>query len=56
MPAQTDTAPRWNFYKYLISRDGQTVKAFNSMTGPMDRDLVKLLEKMLSEPAKGSGA
>ena len=56
LTAQTDTAPRWNFYKYLISRDGQTVKAFNSMTGPMDRDLVKLLEEMLAEPAKGSGA
>jgi len=56
LTAQTDTPPRWNFYKYLISRDGQTVKAFNSMTGPMDRDLVKLLEKMLAESAKGSGA
>jgi glutathione peroxidase len=53
---QTHTPPRWNFYKYLISRDGQTVKAFNSMTAPQDRDLVNVLEKLLAEPiGKGSG-
>lgn len=56
LATQTDTPPRWNFYKYLISRDGQTVKAFNAMTGPQDRDLVKVLEKMLAQPAKGGGA
>ena len=54
---QTRTPPRWNFYKYLISRDGQRVKAFNSMTSPEDRDLLKQLEALLAEPApKGSGA
>ena len=54
---QTSTPPRWNFYKYLISRDGHSVKAFNSMTSPDDKDLVKVLEKMLAEsPAKGPGA
>ena len=54
---QTQTPPRWNFYKYLISRDGRNVKAFNSMTAPEDKDLVKTLEKLLAEtPAKGPGA
>ena len=62
---QTQTPPRWNFYKYLISRDGQSVKAFNSMTAPDDKDLVKTLEKLLAEsapktsasgPTKGPGA
>ena len=56
LATQTDAPPRWNFYKYLISRDGQTVKAFNSMTGPQDRDLLKTLEKMLAESSKGAGA
>ena len=54
LATQTDTPPKWNFYKYLISRDGQTVKAFNSMTGPQDRDLLKVLEKMLADPIKGA--
>jgi glutathione peroxidase len=58
---QTQTPPRWNFYKYLISRDGHSVKAFNSMTAPDDKDLVKTLEKMLADspvkaPATGPGA
>ena len=54
---QTSTPPRWNFYKYLINREGKAVKAFNAMTAPQDRDLVQLLEKLLAEPTpKGSGA
>ena len=51
---RTGTAPRWNFYKYLISRDGLTVKSYGSMTGPLDRSLVQEIDKMLA--AKGPGA
>ena len=51
---RTGTAPRWNFYKYLISRDGQTVKSYGSMTGPLDRSLVQEIDKMLA--GKGPGA
>ena len=51
---RTGTTPRWNFYKYLISRDGQTVKSYGSMTGPLDRSLVQEIDKMLA--AKGPGA
>ena len=51
---RTGTTPRWNFYKYLISRDGQTVKSYGSMTGPTDRSLVQEIDKMLA--AKGPGA
>lgn len=32
--AKTGTAPKWNFYKYLILPGGQEVYAFNSMTKP----------------------
>ena len=36
--AQTSgTTPKWNFYKYLIGRDGKVVEAYWSMTAPDDR-------------------
>jgi glutathione peroxidase len=50
---QTGTAPKWNFYKYIISRDGQTVKSFSSMTGPQDKSFVQDIEKQLA--LKGVG-
>lgn len=45
---QTGTAPKWNFYKYLISRDGKTVKSFGSITGPQDKVFVNEVEKLLA--------
>ncbi len=50
LAARTDTAPKWNFYKYLISRDGREVKAYNSMTTPGDRAFVAEVERMLQQP------
>ena len=44
----TDTAPKWNFYKYLISRDGKQVKSYNSNTDPMDKAFLAEVEKQLS--------
>ena len=32
LAAKTGTAPRWNFYKYVISRDGTVVSSFDSKT------------------------
>jgi glutathione peroxidase len=43
----TDTSPKWNFYKYLISRDGKQVKSFNSTTDPMDKAFLAEVEKLL---------
>jgi glutathione peroxidase len=51
---QTGTAPRWNFYKYVISRDGQHIKSFSAMTGPQDKSFVAEVEKQLAVKAKGS--
>ena len=51
---QTGTAPRWNFYKYVISRDGQHIKSFSSMTGPQDKSFVAEVEKQLALKASGS--
>lgn len=44
----TGTKPKWNFYKYLVGRDGQAVKAYSSMTAPDDRELVDDIEKELA--------
>ena len=44
----TDTAPKWNFYKYLISRDGKQVKSFNSTTDPMSVKFLAEIDKQLS--------
>ncbi len=48
---RTNTAPKWNFYKYLISRDGQNVESFGSLTGPQDRAFIARVEEALN--AKG---
>ena len=44
----TQTAPKWNFYKYVISRDGQRVKAYSSMTGPQDKAFLQDIEQLLA--------
>jgi len=52
LSAATKTTPKWNFYKYLISRDGQRIKSFSSMTGPQDASFVKAVEAFMSENKK----
>lgn len=44
-------APRWNFYKYLIGRDGRLVDYYVSTTTPDSSRLVKALEQALAQPA-----
>jgi glutathione peroxidase len=51
LAAQTDQKPRWNFYKYLVSREGRAVKAYTSMSGPDDKALVRDIERLLAQPA-----
>lgn len=41
------TTPKWNFYKYLIGRDGKVVDSYSSMTAPDDRSFVRAVEKAL---------
>ncbi len=40
-------APQWNFHKYLIGRDGNTVSSFSSLVEPQDRKLVAEIERLL---------
>jgi glutathione peroxidase len=48
LAAQTGRAPLWNFYKYLVGRDGKVVAAYSSMTKPDDPAFVKALEAQLA--------
>ena len=41
------TAPKWNFYKYLIGRDGKLIDSYSSMTAPDSRSLLADIEKSL---------
>ena len=50
LAAQTGTAPRWNFYKYVISRDGSAVTAFNALTDPGSRRFLAEIDKQLAKP------
>ena len=42
------TAPRWNFHKYLIARDGRVVDQYSSLTAPDSRALVRAIEEQLA--------
>jgi len=50
LAAKTGTVPRWNFYKYVIARDGVSVVSFNSLAAPGSRQFVKEIEKQLASP------
>ena len=39
--------PRWNFHKYLISRDGAFHKSFSSFTSPTSKSVVREIEILL---------
>lgn len=41
--ARQDVAPKWNFYKYLINREGRIVSSNSSMTIPDDDEIKALL-------------
>ncbi len=44
----TGSRPKWNFHKYLISRDASQVVAYSSFTKPNDRDLLKKIDEFLA--------
>lgn len=41
-------APRWNFHKYLIGRDGRLAGAFTSAVEPNDPKLIGVIEQELA--------
>ena len=44
-------APKWNFHKYLIGRDGKLVATWGSKVTPNDPQIVAAIEKALATPA-----
>jgi glutathione peroxidase len=52
LAARTGAAPKWNFHKYVIDRNGQPVASFASRVEPTDPRLVELVERLLAEPAR----
>lgn len=50
LTAASSTPVRWNFYKYIVSRDGLAVTSFNSMADPVSPKFVAEIEKQLARP------
>ena len=46
--AEARGAPRWNFTKYLIDRDGKVVAKWGSRTTPDDKELRAAIEQALA--------
>jgi glutathione peroxidase len=42
------TAPRWNFHKYLINKNGEVVDFFYPFTKPTSSKITKRVERLLS--------
>lgn len=48
-------APKWNFYKYLVGRDGKVIAIMTSRQTPTSPEVTAQIEKALaSSPAPGS--
>lgn len=43
--------PKWNFYKFLLDRQGQLVESWGSITSPEDEKFVQRIEQLLAQPA-----
>ncbi len=46
----TGSAPRWNFHKYVIARDGKAVKSYSALTTPDNKAFVDSIVKLLATP------
>jgi len=49
LSATTGVAPHWNFYKYVVDRDGHAVAGYGSRTKPTDPELVRTIERLLAQ-------
>jgi len=49
----TGEAPKWNFHKYLVDRNGKAVASYVSDVEPDARELVSRIESLLANKAGG---
>lgn len=43
------SAPRWNFHKFLVGRDGRAIASFGTGVEPRSKELVAAIEKELAK-------
>lgn len=43
------SAPKWNFYKYLVGRDGKVIDSYGAVTKPMSGKISKKIESLLTD-------
>ncbi|MGR3886166.1 glutathione peroxidase [Pseudomonas sp. 1152_12] len=46
--AQQTSAPKWNFYKYVVDRQGKVIANFSSLTKPDSPELIKAVEEAIA--------
>jgi glutathione peroxidase len=46
--AEQSTAPKWNFYKYVVDRQGKVIAQFSSLTKPDDPALIEAVQKAIA--------
>lgn len=48
--------PTWNFYKYVVDREGKVVQSFPSKVKPDAPELTGLIERLIAAPAPAKAA
>ena len=48
---EIDIAPKWNFYKIIIGKNGQILDYFSSLTKSDSKKIIKLLDEELGNPS-----
>ena len=46
---ETNSSPKWNFWKYLIDRKGNVVKSYSMVTSPSGGKLNTMINKLIEE-------
>ena len=49
LATETNSSPKWNFWKYLINKEGEVVKSYSMVTSPDGNKLTGMIDKLLSE-------
>lgn len=47
---KVEQSPKWNFYKYLVDRNGKIVASFGSTTEPDGEEFIAAIEALVSKP------